>query len=195
MTRTRFPVVRRPRAHALAAVLAIGLAAATLQPAQAEPLPPSVIAIIDYQLILREATAARSIREQIEERRRAYQEEIAAEEQRLHEAERELARQRTLLSAEAFAERRRAFEDDVGQVQRMVQQRRNELDEVSAVALDEVRDALVDVLSDLADEYEFNVVIPSSGVLVYKPEIDLTGEALGRLDANLPSVSVPERVD
>ena len=36
-----------------------------------------------------------------------------SEEQRLHEADKELARQRGVLSAEAFAERRRAFESEV----------------------------------------------------------------------------------
>jgi Skp family chaperone for outer membrane proteins len=88
---------------------------------RAQQLPPTVAAVIDYQRILREAAAARSIREQIESRRKAYQGEISKEEQRLHEADKEFAKQRSLLTPEAFAEKRQAFEEDVSEVQRLVQ--------------------------------------------------------------------------
>jgi outer membrane protein len=110
---------------ALAAILVV----AWLQPwqhhgAAAQKLPATVAAVIDYQRILRDAAAARSIREQIETRRKAYQEEISKEEQRLHAADKEFAKQRSVLSPEAFAEKRRDFEQDVAEVQRMVQERR-----------------------------------------------------------------------
>ena len=78
-----------------------------------EPLPPAVAAVIDYQRILREAKAARAIRDQVETRRKLYQDEIAKEEQRLHEADKELARSAASCSPEAFAEQREAFEREV----------------------------------------------------------------------------------
>ena len=191
-----FLAPRLARVLALACALAL-LAGAPPESsrAQAASLPQAVIAVIDYQRILRDAAAARGIRDQVETRRRTVQDEIAREEQRLHEADRELARQRTLLAAEAFAERRRAFEQDVIEVQRMVQERRRTLEETSAVALEQVREALIEVLADLAQEFEFNVVLPSATLLVYSPGLDLTDQALARLDQRLPRVQVPERVD
>ena len=74
------------------------LAGAVNAPAAAqEALPPAVAAVIDYQRILREAKAARAIRDQVDARRKLYQDEIAKQEQRLHEADKELARQRSIL--------------------------------------------------------------------------------------------------
>jgi len=171
---------------ALAAVTSLGGGAAAQ-----EELPSAVAAVIDYQRILRDARAARHIREQIEERRSQYQDQIAAQEQRLHEADKELARQRSVLSPEAFAEKRRAFEDDVEDVQRMVQERRRKLDEASAQALAEVRDGIIDVVGELAETRGFNIVLPSSGVLLFSPQIDLTEDVLERLDRRLPKVEVP----
>lgn len=160
--------------------------------AEAQQLPTTVAAVIDYQRILRDAAAARSIREQIEVRRKAYQEEIGKEEQRLHEADKAFAKQRSLLTAEAFAEKRREFEREVAEVQRLVQERRRELDDASAQALNEVKTALIEVVTSIAEERGFNLVLPSSEVLFFSRKIDLTEEVLTKLDARLPDVRVPK---
>jgi Skp family chaperone for outer membrane proteins len=158
--------------------------------ARAQQLPPTVAAVIDYERILRDAAAARSIQAQIETRRQAYQIEISKEEQRLHEADKEFARQRSLLTPEAFAEKRRAFEEDVSEVQRLVQQRRRELDRLAETARNEVDTALTEILTGIVEERGINLVLPSSRVLFYARKIDLTEEVLAKLDARLPDVVV-----
>jgi outer membrane protein len=160
--------------------------------ALAQKLPTAVAAVIDYQRILRDAAAARSIRDQIEARRKAYQDEISKQEQRLHEADKAVAKQRSLLTADAFAEKRRQYEQDVAEVQKMVQDRRRELDNVSAGALNEVKKALIEVVTSIAEERGFNLVLPSSDVLFFARKIDLTDEVLTKLDARLPDVRVPQ---
>ena len=91
---------------------------------RSEQLPPAVAAVIDYQRVLREAKAAQSIRDQVETRRKLYQDEIAKEEQRLHEADKELAQQRGVLCRRRLRATREEFEKKVAGVQRMVQERR-----------------------------------------------------------------------
>jgi Skp family chaperone for outer membrane proteins len=172
--------------------LALGRAATT---AHAHQLPPTVAAVIDYQRILRDAAAARSIREQIESRRKAYQGEISKEEQRLYEADKAFAKQRSLLTPEAFADKRQAFEEDVSEVQQLVQQRRRELDRVAEVALNEVKDALIEIVTGIAGERGFNLVLPSSEVLFFARKIDLTEEVLAKLDAMLPDVVVSQAAE
>lgn len=186
------PLARWP--VALAAAAAVWILAGP--PARADDrLPPTVAAVIDYQRILRDAKAARAIRDQVETRRKQYQDEIAKEEQRLHDVDRSLAAQRTILAPEAFAEQRRAFETEVAAVQRMAQERRRQLDQVAAAALNEVRSAMIEVVGELADTRGFNLVLPTSGLLLFAPEIDLTGEVMSKLDTKLPHVAVPEKAD
>ena len=179
---------------ALALVLAAAALASPAARAQDDPLPPATVAVIDYQRVMSEAKAARSIRAQVEARHLTYQDEIAAEEQRLLEEDGALARQRSVLSSEAFAEKRKAFEADVTRVQRFVQERRQQLDDVSAMSLGEVREAVIRVVGELAEARGFNLVLPSAGVLMFSPQLDITDEVLARLDASLPDVRVPEQV-
>jgi outer membrane protein len=183
---------------ALPAVVALAaIAVAWLQPwlpqgAEAQKLPATVAAVIDYQRILRDAAAAKSIRAQIEARRQAYQEEISQEEQRLHEADKAFAKQRSVLSNEAFAEKRRDFEQEVAEVQRLVQERRRELDSMAAAALNEVKVALIEIVTSIAEERGFNLVLPSSEVLFFSRSLDLTEEVLAKLDNRLPQVQLSE---
>ena len=190
MTLTRRSLIR------LGAQLALGIVLA-LPPtgAFAQKLPATVAAVIDYQQILREAKAARSIREQIEGRREAYQNEIGREEERLRAADQAFAKQRSLLTPEALAEKRREFEKEVMEVQRMVQERRRKLDRASAAALNEVKKSLIEIVTGIAETRGFNLVLPSSEVLFFARHIDLTEEVLAQLDQRLPQVQVPENVE
>jgi Skp family chaperone for outer membrane proteins len=184
--------------RALVVIAALAAALAGLGGAgalQAQQLPATVAAVIDYQRILRDAAAARSIREQIEVRRKVYQEEISQQEQRLHEADKAFAKQRSVLTPEAFAEKRRDFEQEVAEVQRLVQERRRALDEAAAEALNDVKEALIEVVTSIADERGFNLVLPSSEVLFFSRRIDLTEEVLAKLDARLPDVRVSQVAD
>jgi Skp family chaperone for outer membrane proteins len=183
---------RLPRLAAALCLAAVLAAAGAVGDARAQQLPPTIAAVIDYQRIIRESAAARSISEQIEARRKAYQEEISKEEQRLHEADKAFAKQRSLLTPEAFAEKRREFEEEVAVVQRLVQERRRALDSASAEAFDQVKGALIEVVTSIAEERGFNLVLPSSEVLFFSRRIDLTDEVLGKLDARLPDVPVPQ---
>ena len=165
-----------------AVVVALGCAWGLLLPpggrsaaAAEEELPAPVVAVIDYQRVMSEAAAARGIRDQLETRRQQFQEEIAAEEQRLHEADKELARQRSLLTPEAFAERRR-----------------RQLDRASAEAHDAIKAALVDVVRAMAEERGFNLVLPAAEVLFFGRRLDLTEEVMARLDEALPAVELPQ---
>jgi Skp family chaperone for outer membrane proteins len=165
------------------------------QSAVAQRLPPATAAVIDYQRVFKDAKAARAIGDQVDARRRLYQEEIAREEQRLHEADKELAAQRSVLSPQAYAERRRAFEQQVAEVQRMVQGRRRQLDQAKAAALNEVRSAMIEIVGELSAVRGFNLVLPTSGLLLFSPQIDLTAEVIARLDTKLPSIKVPELIE
>lgn len=159
----------------------------------AQQLPPATVAVIDYQRIVSESEAAVSIRSQVDARHQRYQEQIAGEERRLHEANRELERQRSVLAPEAFATKREDFDKDVAAVQRMVQDRRLELDLVNSEAVGVMRNKIIAIIESLAEDQGFNIVLPTSGVLLFTPELDLTEEVLGRLNGELPFVKVPEK--
>ena len=159
--------------------------------APAAELPAAVIAVLDYQFVMREATAAKDVRRQIQTYRAEYQKSIAAEEAGLRDEEQSLKRQRTVLSAEAFADKRREFERRVVDMRRRVQDRTRSLDRSYNVAMAELQKAVVPIVKQLTDEKGFNIVVDKSQVLFAKRALDITDVVLRELDAQIPRVKVP----
>jgi outer membrane protein len=182
------------RAQQLQDPKAAAAGAAAASPQAKEQMPAAVAAVIDYQRVLREAKAAKSIRDQIEGRRKTYQDQVSKEEQKLLDTDKELAKQRAVLSSDAFNTKRDDLQKKAADVQRMVQERRRSLDQTSAAALNEVRNAIIQIVSELSAERGFNLVLPTSAVLLFSPKVDLTDDVIKRLDDKLPSVKVPEKV-
>ena len=159
-----------------------------------EKLPPAVAAVIDYQRVLREAKSAKSISDQLEARRKQYQDQIAKEEQKLNDADKELAKQRGVLSAEALNAKRDDLQKRAAELQKLVNDKRRQLGGVSSAALNEVRNAMLQVVGDLSGEHGFNLVLPSNTVLMFAPKIDMTDEVIKRLDDALPTVKIPDKI-
>jgi Skp family chaperone for outer membrane proteins len=163
--------------------------------ADEDKLPPAVVAVIDYQRILLESAASKSIAGQMDERRKAFQDEIGKEEQRLHEARKSLGKQRSILSTEAFETKQEDFEVEYAGVRELASDRRKQLEDASAEALNDVTGALVEIVTGIAEERGFNLVMPASQVLFFARQIDLTEEVLAKLDGRLSEVAVRDKVD
>ncbi len=151
---------------------------------------PTVVGVVDIQKIMREATAARSIQEQIERRRSSYQAEIKQEETRLREVEQELARQQSLLAPDAFAARQREFRDQVAATQRTVQERRRILDQAYAQGVRQIQIEVTAIIRDIAQERRIDIVVPVAQTLFAAEALRITDEALKRLNKSLPEVTL-----
>lgn len=166
-----------------------GLAAPAALAAQ-NPLTPSM-AIIDVQEVFRESSAIRDLNQKLEAQRSKYREELRKEEEALRAADQELARQRTVLSADAFAKKRGELESMVAKLQREAQQRKRQLDQFFNQGMAEVRQHLNKIATEIAEERDLDMILTKATVVVVRSKFELTGEALKRLNERLPVTSVP----
>ena len=174
----------------LLALSTVGLLA-TAQPANAvDPLPAPIIVVIDFQEVLRNSAAAKSIQQQLERTRATYQEDMNKKEKDLRTAEQDLAQQRAVLAPEAFQQRRRDFETRVADVQRDVSSKKRQLDLAFEENIGKVREQLLGIVDGLAKETKANLVISKAAVVIVEKKFDLTGEALARLDKKIASVKL-----
>lgn len=167
-------------------------AAPPAAPAGPTELPPNgtSVVICDVLLVLREAKASQSIREQIDKQRASYQAEIAKQENELRAADQQLASQRAILAPEAFAQRRRDLEKRVGDAQQIVQARRRSLDQAFTESMQRVEGNMIEVISEIARDKNYQVVLPKSQVVIVQSQLDITQEVLQRLNKKLTTVQV-----
>jgi len=190
--------------HALkiAAVLAfaaIQLAAASSGLwAQEKPapkaMPTPIVAVIDFQFVVKESAAGKSVRSQIDTRQTKFQAEIKPLQQELERFRVELGDRISGIGEAEYATKRKAIRERVNELQRIIQERKRELDEMFNYGMRQVDLALVAVLKDLAEERGINLILNAGRgrglVLFAENQIVITDEALRRLDSRLPKVEL-----
>jgi outer membrane protein len=179
--------LHRLTAVSLLVVLAVVLSA-KLAPALAQD--GTAIAILDMERILRESKAAKNLREEIDKQRQAHQTTLREQENALRAADEELARQRAVLSAEAFATKRKELQEQAMNLQQEFLSRQKEMEELFGRGIGQVREALAEVAKDIADERGINLILLKATIVLASRDLDITEEALQRLDERLPSVDL-----
>ncbi len=148
------------------------------------------IGIVDLAQVRQDSTALTSISRQIAAYRDAFQKDIQEEEASLRDANQELSRQRTVVSAEAFEEARQQFEQKVADVQRKVQQRKTELELSRSKALEELHQALNLIIAEVAKERGLTLVLRRDQTVLSAKSLEITEEVSQRLNAQLPDLTV-----
>ena len=157
--------------------------------ATAQDKPPT-IGIVDVQKVMRESQASKGLRPQIEKLRNEYQISVRKREAELRKASLELQRQRAILSPQAFAKRRNAYEEQARKAQIDFQQRKRQLEKSYAGAMRVIQKSMVVAAAKVAEERNFDIVLPKSLVMLADQKLDITGEVLRRINQSLPSVEL-----
>ncbi len=159
-----------------------------------EPDAP-VFAIIDVQRVYRESIAVKSLSRDIEERKGQYQGELRKKEAVLREADQELARQRSILSAEVYAQKRGELEQKVASHQREARKRKRGLEQLFASGMTKVRNELTKIAKEIAEERGLDLILSKATVVIVMPKFEITNEAVNRLNARLPEVPLAQELN
>ena len=159
-------------------------------PAFAEDAAKPQIAVVNIQQIMKDSTAAKSVREQLEGKQKAFQSDITKKEDALKKEDQELAKQKSVLSKEAFEEKARAFRNKATDVQKEVQSKKALLDGAFERAISDIQKATTDIIADIAKEKGFAIAVPTSQILYADTKLDISAEVLEKLNKKLPKLDV-----
>ncbi|MCK5546419.1 MAG: OmpH family outer membrane protein [Rhodospirillaceae bacterium] len=148
------------------------------------------VGIIDIVGVRTNSSAIKDIHKQITKFRDNIQATIQKEEKDLRKANDELARQRTILSPEAFNAERVKFEKKLSALQKRVQDSKQSLGRVQAEATAKVDKAILGAIQKIIEEDGYTLILKKSSTIANAQILDLTADILKRLDKNLPAVKV-----
>jgi Skp family chaperone for outer membrane proteins len=167
----------------------IALAETTQPAAQQVPL---TVAVIDIQQILRDSTAAKAVRAQVDKQKDVYQAQIAQQENALRDVDKKLAEQRATLSADDFAKKRDQLGQQMDQLRQNSEKLRQQLEDAFNAGMGQVNQALAGVLTDIAKQRNLTLILDKRAVPLSANAFDITADALKALNAKLPSVTIPK---
>jgi Skp family chaperone for outer membrane proteins len=146
--------------------------------------------IVNTEKVMSESKAMKGLQGQIEGQQQALQKEFGKKQEDLRSAETELRKEQGSVAADAFQEKVKTFEKRVAEVQRDASARKQALEQGFNATIDKVKQALVEVVRDIATERHANMVLQASPFLIFDPSYDASADALRRLDQKLPSVQL-----
>lgn len=171
-------------------LLLLGGALAALAPQPARAQQQINVAILGVTEIMRDSAASRIVLGEIQKREAALKAEVEKRENALLAADQQLAQQRGTLSAEEFAKKRAELQQQAGEVRKYAQGQRAQIAELARKGETQIRGVLLKIVQDIAREKGIMLVLNKSEVVLFPNELDITAEAMKRLNAQLPSVSL-----
>lgn len=172
--------------NSLAIIIASSAIAATGAIAQDKPS----IAVLNIQSIMKDSSAAKSVKSQLDSKQKAYQAELSKKEEKLQKDDQALAKQRGVLSKEEFEKKVQSFKKEYSATQKEVQSKKNKLDKAFAQSLADIQKAVTDIVAGISKERGYVMVVPTSQILYADPALDISAEVLTKLNEKLPDLQV-----
>lgn len=148
------------------------------------------IGVVDVIALMRESKAAKSIEKQLNDRRKLYRDQLAAQEKKLQAAEDEFVKNRKALKPEEVDAKRKSFDKSVRELQQSAQKKRIAFDKAATSAVAKLQAKITEITATVAQEKKLQLVFTRDQVVVVEQSLDITGEVLTRLNKELPSVSI-----
>ena len=168
----------------------LGLASLS-RPTGAQAGDSLTIVVVDTQKIYRESIALNQLENELDRERAAYLDRLGQKEKDLRVADRELAAQRTVLSPEEFGQRRKALEQQMFTLQRDLQDRKRAIDKHFAAGMTRLQAELSEIVREIAERRNADLVITKNAVVLVKPALEITEQALRKLNERLPRFDFP----
>ncbi len=181
----KMTIIKPTAVYALLASASLVFAA----PAFADTTKPAV-AVVNIQQIMKDSTAAKTVREQLESKQKSFQGDITKKEEALKKEDQELGKQKSVMAKDAFEKKVSEFRTKATNVQKDVQSKKALLDGAFERSLNDIQKVVTDIISDIAKEKGFTLAVPTSQILYADKSLDISSEVLERLNKKLPKLDV-----
>jgi Skp family chaperone for outer membrane proteins len=150
------------------------------------------IAVINLEEVLKNSTAMSKITKNLEAKKTEMEKKLKAEEQKLSGEKTTLENQLKTLSPETAQSRVSEFQEKVMAFQSNVKESEAELQKSYMDAVMKVTENIKSIVQEMKTEknskYTFNVVFPTASTIYHDSTIDISSEALARLNKRLKEI-------
>ena len=148
------------------------------------------IVVVDFQKIFMESSAGKDLTTKLEAQKVTFEDTRNKKEAELIKINEDLKKQQSVLSGEAFEKKKKDFEEKVQAFQQDLQNEGAKFEKMRNTAMEKIETATKEVITDLAKEKNFKLVVSQNVVLYAIDSINFSDEVLKRLDKKLKTVDL-----
>ncbi len=175
---------------AVALCAMLGASLLYVLPAAAQSQPPLAVGVVDFEGIMNNSKAGKSIKSQFDKQKAAFAADIEKQQKAFKDSEAKLLAQRASMSAEEFQKKAGELNKQGAGIEKTFAQRHDKLEASVGKALQQVRDSLVAIVRDIATARKLTLVVDRRTTVFTTAAYDFTDEAMQKLDAKLQTVKL-----
>jgi outer membrane protein len=178
------------RIAAVAFVLSLAPTPGHVTSAIAQSRPELVVGVVDFDLIMKESKASKSVKAQYDKQRAAFNADLQQKRKAFKDQTQKLGAQRGTLSDDDFKKKVAELDAKGKALEKSLAQTRQVLDASLTKAIGQIRLALLDIVADIAKKRGLTLVLNQSNMILSADAYDFTDESTKRLNATLPSIKL-----
>lgn len=171
-------------------IIALAMLQVVPAAAQSEEQPPLVVGVVDFDLIMNESKAAKSIKSQLDKQAADFEADYKKQQKTYQDKERQLRGQRASLSEAEFKQKVADLNAQTDKAEEALTKKKRALDSGVKNAVGQIKKSLLEIVADIAKKRGLTMVLDKSTVPLSHKDFDFTEEAMKSLDAKLPSVKL-----
>lgn len=148
------------------------------------------IGIVDVTVLMSESKASLDVTRQLKDARRDIMNTLSDQEAALFALEKEILQERERQGNEAFERKVKLFESERAIYQKRSAHYKRRINESAMQAEKDLMDFIVTVVGKISNEQAYDLVLSKQNVIVGPQSVDLTQDALARLNQELPKLKV-----
>lgn len=176
--------------RAFLACVCFAIVVTVAEASSADKAQPPVVAILDFQQITRASKAGAAVRQQVGQQHSIYQGEIKKLQTQLEDEREEIRLQQKTLAPSKFKGKSNDYRNRAETLQKLVQQRKSQLDQMYIEGMRRVEAELAAVIKDIARERGIDLILNAAqgqGIVLYADQSTvITDDVRKRLDERLP---------
>lgn len=165
--------------------LSIGVVSVTLtNPAYAE----ISIAVVDVEAILESSKAAKSIKKQVDKRRKTFLKSVKDEEDKLRTEQKAIEEKREGMSKEELLKKAQAFEKRRIEARNKLREKKAALDKSYSKAMNKLTESITHVCQTIADEQKIDLIITRQNIIIGTNNLDITSKVMKKMNKEISSL-------
>ncbi len=146
------------------------------------------IAVVDVGKILTSSKAAKSIKKQINEKRKSFLKSVKEQEDKLREKQKDIEKKRSDMSKKELEKAAQNFEKRRIEARNDLKNKKAALDKGYSKAMNKLTDTITEVCQKIADEQKIDLIITRQNIIIGSKSLDITSDVMKKMNKELPSL-------
>jgi len=148
------------------------------------------IVYVDVDMIINKSNAGKMVTKQLEKMNNDNIKKFKIKETKLADEEKNLIKQKNVLSKEELQKKVKILQKDVGNYKNEIKTARIDLDKKRINATTKILDVLNPILSEYSAKNSISLIIQKKNIVIGKSDLDITSQILKLVNAKIKSVKL-----